>query len=86
MGGDPVQEPAIMADHQTAAAEILEGLLKRPERVDVQVVGRLVEKKDIGAFLEHPRQMHPVSLPSRKHADLLLLVRAREVETGHIGA
>ncbi len=50
MGGHPVQEPAVMADDHGAAGEVLQGGLQRPQGVDVQVVGGLVQKQDVGPF------------------------------------
>jgi hypothetical protein len=37
---DPVEEPAIVADHHRAAGELEERVLERAQRVDVEVVGR----------------------------------------------
>ena len=48
MGGDAVQEPAVVADHHGTAAEIFQGFFQRPQGVDVQVVGRLVQEDDVG--------------------------------------
>ena len=62
MRGDPVKEPAVMADHHRAAGEFLERLFQRPQRVDIKVVCRFVKKQQIGAALQHPRKMHPVAL------------------------
>ena len=42
-----------MADDHGAAGEVLQRFFQRPQRVDVQIVGRLVEQQDVGAFLEH---------------------------------
>jgi hypothetical protein len=82
---DPVQEPAVVADDQRAAGEAQERFLQRPERVHVQIVGRLVEQQHVGAGLQHLGQMHPVALAAGQLADLLLLVGAAEVEGRHIG-
>ena len=57
-----------------------------PQRVDVEVVGRLVEQQDVAAALERLGQVQPVALAARQRADLLLLVGALEVERGHVGA
>ena len=57
-----VEEPAIVADHHRAAAKFLQRLFQRPQRVDIQIVGWLVEQKHIGAGLQHPGQMHAVAL------------------------
>ena len=44
VGRDPVEEPAVVADDHGAAGERLQARLERPERVHVEVVGRLVEE------------------------------------------
>src|SRR5688572_9119426 len=43
VGRDAVQEPAIVRDHHDAAREREQRLLERAQRVDVEVVGGLVE-------------------------------------------
>ena len=83
---DPVEEPAIVADHDDAARERLEARLERAERVDVEVVRRLVEQQDVAAGLEQLRQVDAVPLAARQRADELLLVRAAEVELRDVGA
>ena len=77
VGRDPVEEPAIVADDDGAAGERLEARLERPERVDVEVVGRLVEQQDVAARLEQLGQVDPVALAAGQLADRLLLVRCR---------
>src|SRR5262245_60025873 len=84
--GDAVEEPAIVADDDRAAGEILERLLERAQRVDVEIVRGLVEQEHVGTRLEHLGEMHAVALAARQRADLLLLVGAHEVEVGAIGA
>src|SRR6266446_5680217 len=86
MRGDAVEEPAIVADDDRAAGEILERLLERAQRIDVEVVRWLVKQEHVGARLEHLGEMHPVPLAARQGANLLLLVGALEVEIGEIGA
>ena len=51
MGGDAVEEPAVMADDHGAAGEILQRLFQRAQRIDVEIVGRLVEQQHVGAGL-----------------------------------
>src|SRR2546423_631763 len=41
---DAVEEPAVVADDDGAASEVLKRLFERAHRVHVEVVGRLVEK------------------------------------------
>ena len=61
MGGDAIEEPAVMADDHGAAGEILQRLFQRAQRVDIEIVGGLVEQQNVGAGLEHLGQMHPVA-------------------------
>ena len=63
--------------------EIEQRLLERAQRVDVEVVRRLVEEQQIAAALEQLREVHPVALPARERPDLLLLIAAAEVEPRH---
>ena len=86
MRREPVEEEAIMADDHGAAGEILQRGFQRGQRFDVEVVGRLVEQHEIAALLQHLGQMHAVALAARKLADLLLLIRALEIEPAAIGA
>src|SRR4051812_15735889 len=86
MGGDAVEEPTIVADHDRAPGEGLERVLQRPQCVDVEVVGGLVEQQHVAARLEQLRQMDSVALAAGQVADLLLLVAALEVEAGDICA
>ena len=66
--------------------EVQQRFLERAQRVDVEVVGRLVEQQQVGARLQQLRQMHAIALAARQRADLALLRRALEVEPGAIGA
>src|SRR6516225_3613082 len=84
--GDAVEEPAVVADDDGAAGKILERLLERAQRVDVEIVRGLVEQQHIGARLEHLGEMHSVPLAARERGDFLLLVGALEVEGGAVGA
>ena len=74
-----------MADDDDAARERLEARLERPQRVDVEVVGGLVEEQDVAARLEQLGEVDAVALAARQRPDELLLVRATEVEAGHVG-
>ena len=86
VGGEAVEEEAVVADHHGAAGEILERVLERAQGLDVEVVGRLVEQEDVAAVLEHLGQVDAVALAAGQLADLLLLVGAAEVEGADIGA
>src|SRR4051812_36778720 len=86
VGGEAVEEEAVVADHHRAAGEILERVLEGAQGLDVEVVGRLVEQEDVAALLEHLGHVDPVALAAGELADLLLLVLALEVEGADIGA
>ena len=86
VGGDPVQEPAVVADDQHGAGKGEQRLLQRAQGLDIEVVGRLVQQQQVGAGLEHLGEMDSVALAAGEATHLLLLVRALEVEGGDIGA
>ncbi len=74
-----------MGDHDRAAGEVLEAFLEGADRIDIHVVGRLVEEQDVGVFLEGQGQVQAVALAAGEDAAKLLLVGAREVEAGDVG-
>ena len=41
---DAIEEPAIVADHHRAARVVQQRFFERPQRIHVEVVGRLVEQ------------------------------------------
>ena len=84
VGGDAVEEPAIVGDDHGAAGEGEEGLLERAQGVDVEVVGRLVEEQEVAAAVEELGQVEAVALAAGELADLGLLVGALEVERGGV--
>src|SRR5215218_1452536 len=84
VGRDAVEEPPVVADDDDAARERLEPGLEGAQRVDVEVVRRLVEEQHVAVGLQEFREMDAVPLPARERPDRLLLVRAAEVEAGHV--
>ena len=80
VGGDAVEEPAVVADDHGAAGEAQQRLLQRAQRVDVEVVGRLVEQQQVAAAVQQLGQVDAVALAAGEVADLLLLVGPLEVE------
>src|SRR5690242_19663014 len=83
---DPVEEPAVVADDHGAAGEVEQRLLERAERVDVEVVGGLVEQEDVAAAAEQLGEVEAVALAAGQVADLLLLIAAGEVEARDVRA
>src|SRR4051794_16961447 len=86
MRRDLVEEPPVVADDDRAAWELLQGVFERTQRLDVEVVGRLVEKQHVSAGLQRQRKVEPVALATGEHACRLLLVRALETEGRDIRA
>src|SRR3712207_8048083 len=52
--------------------------LQAGERLDVEVVGRLVEQQQVAALLEGQREVQPVALTPGQDPGRLLLVRSEE--------
>ena len=80
MGGDPVQEPAIVRNHDGSTGEIHQRLLQCTEGVHIEIVGRLVEQEHVRPGLEHLGQMNPVAFSPREDPDRLLLFCPGEIE------
>src|SRR5664280_678296 len=76
----PVEEPAVVRDDHGATGELQQRVLERSERLDIQVVGRLVEQQQVPADLEGQREVEAVALAAREHPGRLLLIRALEPE------
>ena len=81
---DAVEEPAIVGDHHCATREVEQRVFERAQRVDVEIVGRLVEQQHVAPAGEHLREVHAIALSAGQIADALLLVAALEVEPGHV--
>ena len=81
---DAVEEPAIVGDHDRAAGEVEQRVFERAQRVDVEIVRRLVEQQHVAAAREQLREVHAVALAAGEIADALLLVAALEVEPRHV--
>ena len=75
-----------MRCNDRAAWERQQRLLEALERLGVEVVGGLVEQKEVAALLEREREVQAVALAAGEHASRLLLVGALEAEGCHVGA
>ena len=75
-----------MAGDQYAAREIFQTVFKGTHGVYVNIVRRFVKQDDVGTGFEHPGGVYAVPFAAGQDVNLLLLIRAREVETGAIGA
>ncbi len=86
VGGEAVEEEAVVADDDGAAGEVFKGFFECAERFDVEVVGGFVEEEDVAALLQHLGHVDAVAFTTRELADLFLLVGALEAEGADIGA
>ena len=66
-GGHPLQEIAVMGDHEDSAGEGPELLLQPGHHVGVQVVGGLVENQHVRRLQQGRRQGHPLALAAGEH-------------------
>ena len=78
----PVEEVAVVGDHEQCAAAALQIAFKVFHSLDVEVVGGLVEYQEVGLEREYLAKGHPLDLSSREF--LHLLVRVGEVEAGQM--
>ena len=51
VGRHTIEKPAVVRDHDSAAGEIVECFFESSQRIDVEIVGRLVQQQDVRAFL-----------------------------------
>ena len=51
MGRDPIEEPAIMRNHDRTAGKVDERVFESTQRIDVEIVRRLIEKQHV-SYLE----------------------------------
>ena len=58
-----------MADHDQRAGPVVEEVLERPQRVEVEVVGGLVEQQHVGRLAQHEHQLQPAALAARQQPD-----------------
>src|SRR5262245_63266513 len=60
--GDAVEKPAVVADYDGAAAKVQDRLFQRSERIDVEIIGRLVEQQQVAAAAQQLREMDAIAL------------------------
>ena len=73
-----------MADEQDGARKIRDQLLEQFERLDVEVVGRLVHHEDVGRTREQAREHQAVALSARQRLDRRYRALARKQEVGEV--
>jgi hypothetical protein len=83
LADDGVQEVAVVGNQQEGTGIVAQPGFQPDDRVQVQVVGGLVEEHEVGAAHEGARQAQahaPASGPARHRASLLAGVEAQAVE------
>ena len=80
MSADTVEEPTVVADDHGTTGKRLKTFLKGTQSVDIDVVGRLVEKQHVAFLLEGERQLQTIALTTREHGTQFALVGAREIK------
>jgi hypothetical protein len=84
--GGQLEHVAIVADQDHRALIFVERLDQRLARIDVQVVGRLVEDQHVRRVARDQRQREPRALAARELADLGRRLRARKAEAAELRA
>ena len=77
---DPVEEVAVVRDHQQGAAAAFQIALQELNGFDVEVVGGLVHDQEVGVERQHLADGHALHLASREFSHLP--VRVRQAEGG----
>ena len=83
-GENPVGKPAdkvpVVGDEQERAVEVLHRLLNPLPRVDIQVVGRLVQHQQVDGVVHQRAQSQAALLPAGELVDPLELLLPTETE------
>ncbi len=88
VGGDVVEEFAVVRDQQQRAGVFEQPLLQPQHRVQIQVVGRFVEQQQVAGHHQRARQVqaHPPAAGKRGHRALVGLGREAEAVQQLAGA
>ena len=81
--GGATEEGAVVADHEEGPRPLAEEVLEEPYRLEVQVVGGLVEDEDVGAPGEGQQELQPATLATGEFARPSHLLGAEEPEALH---
>src|SRR6478736_2639557 len=78
--GHPLEQVAVVRDDDEGPGPSVENVLEGGERLDVEVVGRLVEDEDVRLGEQQPGQLEPATLATAEVTDACLLTPAGEAE------
>ena len=80
MGGNPVQEPAIVGNDHSTAGEFQQRIFQARECLHVQVVRGLIKKQKVSTLLQSQGEVKAVALTTGEHSSLFLLIGAFEAK------
>ena len=86
MCGDAIEEPAVVADDDSAATECFESFFEGAEGIDIEVIGGFVEEQEVSAGAEEFGEVDAVAFTAGELSDEFLLVGAFEVKASAVGA
>src|SRR5512135_2068697 len=61
-----LKKPPVMGYKKYGAAELKEKFLQPPDRIDIEMVGRLIEKQKVGLVYKRPSKQHPSFVAARE--------------------
>ena len=79
-GTDVVQERSVVRDQHDGALECHQQLFQPGDRVQVQVVGRLVQEEHVGAGHQRTRQRHPLLGAARQAVNRQARIQAQALQ------
>ena len=88
VGDRALEEGAVVAHDDERAGPVVEEVLERAQRVEVEVVGRLVEQQHVRLLRQREQQLHPPALAARQQADrrpLRVVVEPERLEQAGVG-
>ena len=77
-GDHVVQKRAVMADQKNRAVKVLQQVFEQLQRVDIKVIGRLIQHQHVGGSGKQARQQQPVALTTAQGAHWRVGARWRE--------
>ena len=80
MRSQPVDKPTVVRNHQYATGKVFQRFFQCAQRIDINIVGRLIEQQHVATFAQGHRKLNTVAFTAGEHPDFLLLVSARKVE------
>ncbi len=81
-----IQKPSVVRYNYGTACKILQSLFQGSQRIDINIVCRLIKQQNIGLTLQSHCQVHTISLSSRQNFSLFALICTRKVEPRNIGS